>query len=133
MAGGDLSTMGNALATAAVQQAPTIISLVLGGVQALIHRQEGKTRVITKDSEHAGGFPADPVAIVTATPLAGEDKRAAALDEFKAIVLPFLGPALSALLKKPIDESSLMVVMGKLIDDGVELNNVLGIFPASKA
>lgn len=121
--------MGNALATAALQNGPTIISLVMGGVQALIHRQEGKTRIITKDSEHGGGFPADPVAIVTATPLPGDDKRAAALEDFETLVLPFLGPVLSMVLKKPIDGALLMPIIGRLIDDAVALNNVLGIFP----
>lgn len=113
--------MGAAILTALptiISAAPQIAGLVTGLV-SLIHRHETKpAAVVTTTSADS----------VTITPATGADKKAAVLADFRDIAMPFLAPALSLALKRPIDGNELMLEISELIDVIVKINKTLGVF-----
>lgn len=92
-----------------VSAVPQVIGLI-GGLVNLIHRQETSSPV----------------------PGSGPVKKAAVMNAFEEIALPFVAPILSLLLKRPIDNAKLMPAVSALIDAIVALNNAIGTFPSAQ-
>lgn len=121
--------MGAALITAIpmiVSAAPQIAGLI-GGLVNLIHRHEAKpaATVVAATSADGSSVTVTPVAAPVAS---GADKKAGVLYDFETIALPFIAPALSLALKRPIDANELMPEISEMVDLIVRINHTLGVF-----